>query len=60
MPDLMADYERMVGILKRAKVPYETNYTHDFILIYPRKKTETKLTFDSLGALKQSQSKQEG
>lgn len=45
----MADYERLLGIIQRVGIPYETSETHEYLKIGPT--GGTVLTFDSWGRL---------
>ena len=47
MSDLMADYERFVGILRRAGIAFETDRSHETIKI----EDGDTLSFNTMGAL---------
>jgi hypothetical protein len=49
MSDLMADYERVIGMLRRAGVPFTSSKTHEVVTVGGER--ETTLWFNSRGAL---------
>ena len=55
--DLGGDYERMLGMLHKAGVPFKASRDHEVLTIGER--GETTLRFDSWGALLSWETKQE-